>query len=145
MDKLEEIADISGSGTSQSTKRMATVVLVSTATSKPAVLHLNLVGQLGARAGLYDAATVRVNATGSISVMVGAHSHGQAHETAFPQVVAEMLGIDESMIEIVHGDSSKIPFGMGTYGSRSIAVCGSAMVRATEKIINKARKSPLTC
>ena len=100
----------------------------------------NLVGQLGARAGLYDAATVRVNATGSISVMVGAHSHGQGHETAFPQVVAEMLGIDESMIDIVHGDSSKIPFGMGTYGSRSLAVCGSAMVRATEKIINKARK-----
>jgi carbon-monoxide dehydrogenase large subunit len=100
----------------------------------------NLVGQFGARAGLYDAATVRVNATGSISVMVGAHSHGQGHETAFPQVVAEMLGIDESMIDIVHGDSSKIPFGMGTYGSRSLAVCGSAMVRATEKIINKAKK-----
>ncbi|WP_420327190.1 xanthine dehydrogenase family protein molybdopterin-binding subunit [Mameliella sp.] len=100
----------------------------------------NLVGQLGARAGLYDAATVRVNATGSISVMVGAHSHGQGHETAFPQVVAEMLGIDESMVDIVHGDTSKIPFGMGTYGSRSIAVCGSAMVRATEKIINKAKK-----
>ncbi|CUH77348.1 xanthine dehydrogenase family protein molybdopterin-binding subunit [Tropicibacter naphthalenivorans] len=100
----------------------------------------NLVGQLGARAGLYDAATVRVNATGSISVMVGAHSHGQGHETVFPQVVAEMLGIDESMVDIVHGDTSKIPFGMGTYGSRSLAVCGSAMVRATEKIINKAKK-----
>ncbi|WP_136443606.1 xanthine dehydrogenase family protein molybdopterin-binding subunit [Pacificoceanicola onchidii] len=100
----------------------------------------NLVGQLGARAGLYDAATVRVNATGSISVMVGAHSHGQGHETVFPQVVAEMLGIDEGMVDIVHGDSSKIPFGMGTYGSRSLAVCGSAMVRATEKIINKAKK-----
>ncbi|GAA4228127.1 carbon-monoxide dehydrogenase large subunit [Sagittula marina] len=100
----------------------------------------NLVGQLGARAGLYDAATVRVNATGSISVMVGAHSHGQGHETVFPQVVAEMLGIDDSLIDIVHGDTSKIPFGMGTYGSRSLAVCGSAMVRATEKIINKAKK-----
>ncbi|MEQ9693583.1 xanthine dehydrogenase family protein molybdopterin-binding subunit [Shimia sp. SDUM112013] len=100
----------------------------------------NLVGQLGARAGLYDAATVRVNATGSISVMVGAHSHGQGHETSFPQVVADMIGIDESQIDIVHGDSSKIPFGMGTYGSRSIAVCGSAMVRATEKIISKAKK-----
>ncbi|MBE1284782.1 MAG: molybdopterin-dependent oxidoreductase [Rhodobacteraceae bacterium] len=100
----------------------------------------NIVGMLGARAGLYDAATVRVNATGTISVMVGAHSHGQGHETTFPQVVAEMIGIDESMIEIVHGDTSKIPFGMGTYGSRSLAVCGSAMVRATEKIINKAKK-----
>ena len=72
--------------------------------------------------------------------MVGAHSHGQGHETAFPQVVADMIGIDESQIDIVHGDTSKIPFGMGTYGSRSLAVCGSAMVRATEKIIAKAKK-----
>ncbi|WP_373635728.1 xanthine dehydrogenase family protein molybdopterin-binding subunit [Yoonia sp. SS1-5] len=100
----------------------------------------NLVGVLGSRVGLYDAATVRVNATGNLSVMVGAHSHGQGHETVFPQVVAEMLGIDASSIDIVHGDTSKIPFGMGTYGSRSLAVCGSAVVRATEKIINKAKK-----
>jgi len=70
--------------------------------------------------------------------MVGAHSHGQGHETAFPQVVADMLGVDPLSIEIVHGDTSKIPFGMGTYGSRSLAVCGSAVFRATEKIIKKA-------
>ena len=100
----------------------------------------NLVGQLGSRVGLYDAATVRVNATGNLAVMVGAHSHGQGHETVFPQVVGEMLGIDPSTIEIVHGDTSKIPFGMGTYGSRSLAVCGSAVVRATDKIIAKAKK-----
>lgn len=100
----------------------------------------NLVGVLGSRVGLYDAATVRVNATGNLSVMVGAHSHGQGHETVFPQVVAEMLGIEAESVDIVHGDTSKIPFGMGTYGSRSLAVCGSAVVRATEKIINKAKK-----
>ncbi|MEM6889457.1 MAG: xanthine dehydrogenase family protein molybdopterin-binding subunit [Pseudomonadota bacterium] len=100
----------------------------------------NLVGQLGARAGLYESATVRVNATGGLVVMTGSHSHGQGHETAFPQVIAEMIGIDESMIEVVHGDTANTPMGMGTYGSRSIAVGGSAMVRATEKIINKARK-----
>ena len=100
----------------------------------------NLVGVLGSRVGLYDAATVRVNATGNLSVMVGAHSHGQGHETAFPQVVADMLGIEASSIDIVHGDTAKIPFGMGTYGSRSLAVCGSAVVRATEKIIAKAKK-----
>lgn len=98
----------------------------------------NLVGILGARVGLYDAATVRVNPTGNISVMVGAHSHGQGHETAFPQIVADMLGVDAESIDIVHGDTSKIPFGMGTYGSRSLAVCGSAVFRATEKIIVKA-------
>ncbi|WP_296421013.1 xanthine dehydrogenase family protein molybdopterin-binding subunit [Pseudooctadecabacter sp.] len=100
----------------------------------------NLVGVLGSRVGLYDAATVRVNATGNLSVMVGAHSHGQGHETAFPQVVADMLGIEAASIDIVHGDTAKIPFGMGTYGSRSLAVCGSAVVRATEKIIAKAKK-----
>jgi carbon-monoxide dehydrogenase large subunit len=99
-----------------------------------------LVGQLGARAGLYESATVRVNATGGIVVMTGSHSHGQGHETAFPQVIAEMIGIDESMVEIVHGDTANTPMGMGTYGSRSIAVGGSAMVRAAEKVINKAKK-----
>ncbi|QPH54257.1 xanthine dehydrogenase family protein molybdopterin-binding subunit [Pontivivens ytuae] len=100
----------------------------------------NLVGQLGARAGLYESATVRVNATGSISVMTGSHSHGQGHETSFAQVVADMLGIDEGQVDIVHGDTARTPMGMGTYGSRSIAVGGSAMVRATEKIITKAKK-----
>ncbi|MDD9921661.1 MAG: xanthine dehydrogenase family protein molybdopterin-binding subunit [Boseongicola sp.] len=99
----------------------------------------NVAGALGARVGLYDSATVRVNATGTVSVMVGAHSHGQGHETAFPQIVADRLGIDQSLIEIVHGDTSKIPFGMGTYGSRSLAVCGSAVVNATDKIITKAK------
>jgi len=83
---------------------------------------------------------VRVNPTGNISVMVGAHSHGQGHETSFAQVVADMIGIPEENIDIVHGDTSKIPFGMGTYGSRSLAVCGSAMVKATEKVIAKAKK-----
>ncbi|MDE4133630.1 xanthine dehydrogenase family protein molybdopterin-binding subunit [Phaeobacter sp. QD34_3] len=100
----------------------------------------NLVGQLGARAGLYESATVRVNATGGLVVMTGSHSHGQGHETSFPQVIADMIGIDESMVEIVHGDTANTPMGMGTYGSRSLAVGGSAMVRATEKIIAKAKK-----
>ncbi len=143
MDKLEEIADLAGFAArrAESEKNGKLRGLgVNCYIEACGIAPSNLVGQLGARAGLYDAATVRVNATGSISVMVGAHSHGQGHETAFPQVVAEMLGIDEDMIDIVHGDSSKIPFGMGTYGSRSLAVCGSAMVRATEKIINKAKK-----
>ena len=100
----------------------------------------NLVGQLGARAGLYESATVRVNATGGLVVMTGSHSHGQGHETTFPQVISEMIGIDEGMVEIVHGDTANTPMGMGTYGSRSIAVGGAAMVRATEKIINKTKK-----
>jgi len=143
MDKLEEIADLKG---------FAARRAESEANGKLRGLGLNcyieacgiapshLVGQLGARAGLYESATVRVNATGGLVVMTGSHSHGQGHETSFPQVIAEMIGIDESMVEIVHGDTSKIPMGMGTYGSRSLAVGGSAMVRATEKIIKKAKK-----
>jgi aerobic carbon-monoxide dehydrogenase large subunit len=100
----------------------------------------NLVGVLGARVGLYDAATVRVNATGNISVMTGAHSHGQGHETVFPQIVADMLGVPASSVDIVHGDTSKIPFGMGSYGSRSLAVCGTAITKAVDKIIAKGKK-----
>jgi carbon-monoxide dehydrogenase large subunit len=100
----------------------------------------SLVGALGARAGLYEAATVRVNPTGSVSVFTGAHSHGQGHETTFAQVVADMLGLPESSIDIVHGDTNRVPFGMGTYGSRSLAVGGSAIVKSVEKIVAKAKK-----
>ncbi|MBN8293893.1 xanthine dehydrogenase family protein molybdopterin-binding subunit [Rhodobacter sp. NTK016B] len=100
----------------------------------------NLVGQLGARAGLYESATVRVNATGSISIYTGSHSHGQGHETTFAQVVADMIGIDAGQVEINHGDTANTPMGMGTYGSRSLAVGGSALVKATNKVINKAKK-----
>ena len=100
----------------------------------------NVAGALGARAGLYEAATVRVNPTGSVSVFTGSHSHGQGHETTFAQVVSDMLGIDYDAIDIIHGDTAKVPFGMGTYGSRSIAVGGSAIHRSVEKIITKAKK-----
>ncbi|MBX2805466.1 MAG: xanthine dehydrogenase family protein molybdopterin-binding subunit [Hyphomicrobiales bacterium] len=100
----------------------------------------SLVGALGARAGLYEAATVRVNPTGSVSVLTGSHSHGQGHETTFAQVVADKLGIDIGNVDIVHGDTDKIPFGMGTYGSRSIAVGGSALVNALDKVIEKGKK-----
>ncbi|KIT16767.1 xanthine dehydrogenase family protein molybdopterin-binding subunit [Jannaschia aquimarina] len=99
-----------------------------------------LVGQLGARAGLYESATVRVNATGGLVVMTGSHSHGQGHETSFAQVVSDMIGIPEDQVEIVHGDTANTPMGMGTYGSRSLAVGGSAIVKATDKIIAKAKK-----
>jgi carbon-monoxide dehydrogenase large subunit len=99
-----------------------------------------LIGSLGARAGLYESATVRVTPTGGITVFTGTHSHGQGHETAFAQIVAGMLGIDEGLVEVSHGDTARTPFGMGTYGSRSGAVGGSAIVRATEKVIAKARK-----
>ena len=100
----------------------------------------NLVGALGARAGLYEAATVRVNPTGSVSVFTGSHSHGQGHETTFAQVVADRLGMPADNVEIVHGDTDRVPFGMGTYGSRSLAVGGSAIVSALNKVIEKGKK-----
>ena len=100
----------------------------------------NVAGALGARAGLYEAGTVRVNPTGSVTVLTGSHSHGQGHETTFAQLVTEALGVDFDAVEIVHGDTGKVPFGMGTYGSRSAAVGGVALVNALEKIRTKAKK-----
>ena len=99
-----------------------------------------VVGSLGARAGLYESAAVRVHPTGSVSILTGSHAHGQGHETTFSQVVADRLGIPIESIEIVHGDTNKIPYGMGTYGSRSLAVGGSAIVKAMDKVIAKGRK-----
>ncbi len=143
MDKLEEIADLAGfeARRAESAKNGKLRGLgVNCYIEACGIAPSHLVGQLGARAGLYESATVRVNATGGLVVMTGSHSHGQGHETAFPQVVADMIGIDPNMIEVVHGDTANTPMGMGTYGSRSLAVGGSAIVRATEKIIAKAKK-----
>ncbi len=99
-----------------------------------------IAGALGARAGLYESANVRVHPTGSITVFTGSHSHGQGHETAFAQLVSEQIGVDLENVEISHGDTDQIPFGMGTYGSRSLAVGGSAIVKALDKIIDKSKK-----
>ena len=100
----------------------------------------NIAGALGARAGLFEAGEVRVHPTGSVTVFTGSHSHGQGHETTFAQVVADRLGMPIENVDIVHGDTSKILFGMGTYGSRSIAVGGTAIVKALDKIIAKGKK-----
>ncbi len=95
---------------------------------------------LGAGIGLFESAEVRVNVTGSVTVTTGSHSHGQGHETTFAQVVSDRLGIPIDDVEVVHGDTARSDYGLGTYGSRSIAVGGSALVRATEKIIAKGKK-----
>src|SRR3954451_20292799 len=97
-------------------------------------------GSLGARAGLFEAGEVRVHPTGKVTVFTGSHSHGQGHETTFAHVVADRLGIALEAVDIVHGDTSKILFGMGTYGSRSIAVGGTAIVKALDKIVAKGKK-----
>ncbi len=143
LDKLIELSDKAGfeARAAESAKRGKMRGLgLSTWIEACGIAPSALVGALGARVGLFDAATVRVNPTGNISVMVGAHSHGQGHETVFAQVVSSMLGIPEANIDIVHGDTAKIPFGMGSYGSRSLAVCGTAMTKAVDKIIAKGKK-----
>lgn len=97
-------------------------------------------GALGARAGVYESGSVRVHPTGKVEVFTGSHSHGQGHETTFAQVVADRLGVPLDDVKIHHGDTEEIPYGMGTYGSRSIAVGGSAIVKAVDKIIEKGKK-----
>jgi aerobic carbon-monoxide dehydrogenase large subunit len=98
------------------------------------------VGSLGAGVGLWESAEIRVNPTGSVEVLTGCHTHGQGHETTFAQLVAERLGIPIDNIAVVHGDTDKVQFGMGTYGSRSGAVGMSAIVKALDKIEAKAKK-----
>src|SRR5882762_1501671 len=100
----------------------------------------NVAGSRGARAGLFEAGEVRVHPTGTVTVFTGSHSHGQGHETSFAQVVADRLGLGMEQVEIVHGDTSKVLFGMGTYGSRSIAVGGTAIVKALDKVVAKGKK-----
>ena len=99
-----------------------------------------VVMSIGAGVGLWESAEIRFNATGNVSVFTGAHSHGQGHDTTFAQIVSEKLGVPIENIDIMHGDTDKGPFGMGTYGSRSLAVGGTAIVKACDKIVEKGRK-----
>lgn len=98
------------------------------------------VGSLGAGVGLWESAEVRVNPVGTVEILTGSHSHGQGHETTFAQLVAERFGLPIDNVQIVHGDTDKVQFGMGTYGSRSGAVGMSAIVKALDKVEAKAKK-----
>ena len=100
----------------------------------------NVAGAIGFALGLWESAQVRFNPTGNVTVFTGSHSQGQSHETVFAQIVSDRLGVPIENIEIVHGDTDKVLFGMGTYGSRSLAVGGSAIVKAIDKIIAKGKK-----
>jgi carbon-monoxide dehydrogenase large subunit len=98
------------------------------------------VGSLGAGVGLWESAEVRVNPVGTVEVLTGSHSHGQSHETTFAQLVSDRLGIGIDSVSIVHGDTDKVQFGMGTYGSRSGAVGMTAISKALDKIEAKAKR-----
>ncbi len=98
------------------------------------------VGALGGGVGQWESAQIRFNPTGSVTLYTGSHSHGQGHETSFAQVVSDHLGVPIENVEVVHGDTGVVPFGMGTYGSRSMPVGGAAIVTAANKIIEKGKK-----
>jgi aerobic carbon-monoxide dehydrogenase large subunit len=99
-----------------------------------------VVGALGAGAGLYESGTIRVHPTGMVTVYTGSHSHGQGHETTFAQLVADELQVPFDQVEVIHGDTGAIPFGMGTYGSRSASVGGTALHMSINKVKEKGKK-----
>ena len=95
---------------------------------------------LGAGVGLFESAEIRVDVTGSVTAITGSHSHGQGHETTFAQLISDRFGIPFESVDVVHGDTGRSDYGLGTYGSRSIAVGGSALMSAADKIIAKGKK-----
>ena len=97
-------------------------------------------GSLGSGVGLWESAEVRVNPVGTIEILTGAHSHGQGHETTFAQLAADRFGVPIDNVSIVHGDTDKVQFGMGTYGSRSGPVGMSAVMKALDKVEAKVKK-----
>ncbi len=143
LDKSNELADVAGleaRKAASKAKGLLRGVGYSTYIEACGLAPSNVAGALGARAGLFECGEVRVHPTGSVTVFTGSHSHGQGHETTFAQVVAARLGLDPEQVAIVHGDTGRVPFGMGTYGSRSISVGGAAIMRALDKIEAKAKK-----
>lgn len=143
LDKAMEIIDYKGFAArkAESAKRgMLRGIGFSTYIEACGIAPSAAVGSLGAGVGLWESAEVRVNPTGNVEVLTGSHSHGQGHETTFAQLVASRLGIPMEQVEIVHGDTDKVQFGMGTYGSRSGSVGMSAIVKALDKVEAKAKK-----
>jgi carbon-monoxide dehydrogenase large subunit len=148
MDKAKEMADVAGFAARKAeseSRGMRRGLGYSSYIEACGIAPSAAVGSLGAGIGLYESADIRFNATGSVTVMTGTHSHGQGHETAFAQVVSDRLGVPFENIKVVEGDTDKGPFGMGTYGSRSIAVGGSAIAKAADKIIEKGKKIAAHC
>ncbi|HSR72326.1 MAG TPA: molybdopterin cofactor-binding domain-containing protein, partial [Kiloniellales bacterium] len=100
----------------------------------------NIAGAIGAGVGLYESAEIRFGITGTATVLTGTHAHGQGHETTFAQLVADRLGLPIENVDVVHGDTGRVQWGHGTYGSRSLAVGGSAIALACDKAIEKGKK-----
>src|SRR3954464_11162728 len=91
-------------------------------------------------AGGWESATVRIEPTGKVTVLTGSSPHGQGQETSFAQIAADELGVPIAFISVVHGDTAIVPYGIGTFGSRATVVGGAAMLRAIERVKEKARR-----
>jgi carbon-monoxide dehydrogenase large subunit len=142
-DKLLQVFDYKKFRAEQEAARKAGRLLgvgFSTYIEACSIAPSKVVGALGAGAGLYESGKVRVHPTGMVTVFTGSHAHGQGHETTFAQLVSDELQIPIEQIEIVHGDTGLVPFGMGTYGSRSASVGGTAIHMSIEKIKEKGKK-----
>jgi aerobic carbon-monoxide dehydrogenase large subunit len=143
LDKALELADYAGFATRRAqseAKGMLRGVGLSCYIEACGIAPSAVVGSLGCGVGLWESAKIRFSHTGTVQVLTGAHSHGQGHETTFAQLIAEKLGVPIASVEVIHGDTEKTPVGMGTYGSRSLAVGGQAIVNAADKIIEKGKK-----
>ncbi len=112
---------------------------ISTFTEMCGLAPSRVLGSLDYGAGGWENASIRMLATGKVEVVTGSSAHGQGHETAFSQIVADKLGVAWEDVEIIHGDTQSSPKGLDTYGSRSLAVGGIAIVKAAEKVVAKAK------
>ena len=144
LDRALEIVDYQGLRAEQARRRENGGKLIGIGLSSYieacGIAPSQVVGALGAQAGLWESAKVRVHPTGTVTVLTGSSAHGQGHETTFAQIVADRIGCDLDAVEVVHGDTDEVQFGMGTYGSRSAAVGGSAIVTALDRLIAKGTK-----
>ena len=113
---------------------------ISTYTEVCGLAPSRLLGALGASAGGWEHASIRMLATGKVEVVTGTSPHGQGHETAWSQLIAHKLGVPFEDVEVLHGDTQSSSKGLDTYGSRSLVVGGIAVVNAADKVIEKARK-----
>ena len=145
LDKALELLDYHGLRAEQSERRARSDpkqigIGLSTYVEMCGLAPSRILGAIRYGAGGWDAATVRCLPTGTVQVLIGTSPHGQGHVTTFSQIVADQLGVPIENVEVLHGDTTVIPLGMDTYGSRSLAVGGVALYHATEKVIAKARK-----
>jgi carbon-monoxide dehydrogenase large subunit len=134
---LERALEISGYGKKRKPNRgMGIACYVESSGVAPS----RLAGAMGAKVGFYETAHIRVTPDGSLTAYLGTHNHGQGHATTYAQILSAQLGVPMERISIVEGDTAAVPIGTGTFGSRSIAVGGSALHVAGKKIIEKGKR-----